>query len=194
ELRSPADALELYNSSTIYEPDRRATDGSRYSLAELEELVPSELVPVNLRPVYHDLGVVDMDAGAHVVVLDKLDENPMLVEGVLLLPEAEHRTLSVPDEVVVVDDIRELDCSDVVEVRGGLGDGVASVANDAHADLTQDELLELMGVDDLVTPNPSGIGGRELHLVATALIVLACAGVIRRHATREPAEDVEESM
>ncbi len=194
ELRSPAEALKLYNSSTIYEPDRRATDGSRYSVAELEDLIPSELVPVNFRPVYHDLGVVDMNAGTHVVVLDKLDENPMLVEGVLLLPETEHRTLSVPDEVVVVDDIGELDCSDVVEVRSGLGDGVASVANDAHADLTQDELLELMGVDDLVTPNPSGIGGRELHLIATALIVLACVGVIRRHATREPAEDAEETI
>jgi hypothetical protein len=193
ELRSPDDALRLYESSIIYEPDRVATDGSQYSAAELEDLIPNELVPVNLRPVYHDLGVVEAKAGAHVLVLDKLDDNPMLIEGILLIPENDYRQLSIPNEVNVVENLQELGCSELVAVRSGLADGVESVANDVNPDLTQDELLELMGVDDLITPNPSGDRRRAVHLIAAVLIVLVCSAVIRWRATVELPEDVDRS-
>ncbi len=164
-----------------------------YTAAELEDLIPNELVPVNLRPVYHDLGVVEAKAGAHVLVLDKLDDNPMLVEGVLLIPENEYRHLSIPNEVAIIEDLQELGCSELVAVRSGLADGVDSVANDVNPDLTQDELLELIGVDDLITPNPSGDGRSALHLIATVLIVLVCGAVIRWRATVELPEDVDRS-
>lgn len=193
ELRSPGDALQLFDSSIIYQPDRVATDGTRFSVERLEELIPADLVPVNLRPVYHDLGVVDAEAGPQVVTVDKLDDNPLLVEGILVIPEDDYTDLTIPDDVRLVERFDDLGCSDPVPVRSGLSDSVDSVANDAHADLTEQELLELIGVDGLTTADPRGLGGRWIHLLASALILLVCTGVIRWRATAELDEDADPS-
>ena len=66
------------------------------------------------------------------------------------------------------------------------------VGNGPHADLTTDELLELIGVD-LETPDPDGLGGRWQHVIVTLLILAGCLALIRWRATRawdeEPGDD-----
>jgi hypothetical protein len=191
ELRSPGDALQFFHVDEIYEPDRVATDTAAMSVEELEQTVPSELVPINLRYVYHDLGTVDAAAGAHTFVVDKQDDNPMLVEGVLLVPEDTYATISVPDDVTIADGPSDLRCSEQSEVRAGVLDGTLDgVGNGPHADLTAEELIDLIGVD-LETPDPDGLGGRWQHVIVTILILVACLGVIRWRATRVWDDDPE---
>ena len=183
ELRSPDDALQFFDVDEIYEPDRVATDTSAMSVEQLEETVPSELVPINLRYVYHDLGTVDAAAGAHSFVVDKNDDNPMLVEGVLLIPEDTYASVSVPEEITIADGPSELRCSEQSPVRAGVLDGTLDgVGNGPHADLTAEELLDLIGVD-LETPDPDGLGGRWQHIIVTLLILATCLGLIRWRAT-----------
>jgi hypothetical protein len=184
ELRSPDDALQFFDVDEIYEPGRVATDTSAMSVEQLEETVPSELVPINLRYVYHDLGTVEATAGAHSFVIDKNDDNPMLVEGVLLIPEETYSTISVPEEITIADGPSDLRCSEQSAVRAGVLDGTLDgVGNDPNADLTAEELLELIGVD-LETPDPDGLGGRWQHIIVTLLIIATCLGLIRWRATR----------
>jgi hypothetical protein len=192
ELRSPGDALQLVASDAIYETDRRVIDGLAYSVEELEQLVPEELVPVNLQPIYHDMGTVDAAAGLYPFIIDKADENPMLLEGLLLIPEHDHATLAIPPDVRLVTDVTDLDCSELVPARRGLADGVEAVANDPNADLDHDELLELLGVDELAPPQAGGLGGRALHLIGTALIVVACWTVVRWRARVDPGRFTDE--
>jgi hypothetical protein len=167
------------------------------SVEQLEETVPSELVPINLRYVYHDLGTVEATAGAHSFVIDKHDDNPMLVEGVLLIPEETYSTISVPDGITIADDPSDLRCSEQSPVRAGVLDGTLDgVGNGPNADLTAEELLELIGVD-LETPDPDGLGGRWQHIIVTLLILATCLGLIRWRATRawdeEPGDTATDS-
>lgn len=196
ELRSPDDALQFFHVDEIYEPDREATDTAAMSVEQLEETVPSELVPINLRYVYHDLGTVDATAGAHSFVIDKHDDNPMLVEGVLLIPEDTYSTISVPEEITIAEGPSDLRCSEQTAVRAGVLDGTLDgVGNGPHADLTAEELLDLIGVD-LETPDPDGLGGRWQHIIVTLLILATCLGLIRWRATRawdeEPGDTPDE--
>lgn len=192
EVRSPADALQLFAIDEIYEADRVATDGSTMSVEELEGRIPSELVPVNLRFTYHDLGVVDAEAGLHSVVFDKLDANPMLVEGLVMVPEDEYRTMTLPADVALVDSIDDLDCSDLHPVSYVSRNAYLDpAANGPHADLTNEELYELLGLEELAPPSPDGLGGRFGHLAASFAVIVACAGVIRwrSRADVDPAEN-----
>ena len=194
EVRSPADALEFFHVDEIYEPGRRPTDTSVLSVEDMEELVPSELVPVNHRYVYHDLGTVDAQAaGMLPFVVHKHDDNPMLVEGMLLVPEDEYQSMTLPADIPTVDDPSELRCSELSPVRAGVADGtMAGVENGPNADLEFDEMLDLIGVD-LETADPDGLGGRWQHVIATLLIVMACLAVVRWRSTLELADDADES-
>jgi hypothetical protein len=192
ELRSPDDALRYFHVDEIYEPDRVATDTSAMSVEELEETVPSELVPINLRYVYHDLGTVEGTAGAHTFVVDKLDDNPMLVEGLVLVPEETYADISVPEGITIADHPSDLRCSEETAVRAGVLDGTLDgVGNGPNADLTAEELIELIGVD-LETADPDGLGGRWQHVIVTVLIVMACLGLVRWRATRAWNEELED--
>ena len=187
ELRSPPEALKMFDSDVVYDSDREATDVSTESVEQLEERIPGELVPVNLRYAYQDLGVVDAGAGPHTVVVDKLDDNPMLVEGILLVPEDEYQTMSLPPTVNLVEDPNDLDCSEKSDVRPGIRESNDAVGGEVHDDLTQEQLLDLLGgTEDLKTADPGGLGGRWLHLAATILLVFACLAVVDRHIRRDP--------
>ena len=167
ELRSPPDALQFFHVDEIYEPSRQPRDTSGLTVEDMEELVPSELVPVNLRYVYHDLGTVDAVAGMLPFVIEKHDDNPMLVEGLVLVPEDEYRNIALPAGVHAVDDPGELRCSEISEVRAGVADGtMAGIENGPNADLEFEEMLDLIGVD-LETADPGGLGGRWQHVLAT---------------------------
>ena len=188
ELRSPGDALQVFSTDVLYESDRTPTDITGRSIAELESEIGDGLVPVNQRYTYHDLGTVDATPGPHSFVIDKLDANPMLVEGLLLVPENDADGLTLPAGLSVVEDVDQLDCSEQTAVRAGRSDSVSAIENGPHADLTEEELLELIGVE-LETASPGGIGGRWIHLGATALLVFASLAVLRRHMNRHPTED-----
>ncbi|BBY84828.1 MFS transporter [Mycolicibacterium tokaiense] len=190
ELRSPPGALEFFAKKAVYDANRAPTPVSGLSVQQLERLVPTELVPVNLRFVYQDLGVVDARAGSHTIVIDKRDANPMLMEGVLLIPENEYDRIELPASVHVVRDVDGLGCSERTEVRSGMSEGADAVGGDVNNNLTPQQLLELLGgMDDLRTANPGGTGIPWLQLAATVLLVFACLAVIQRHIRRDPDRD-----
>ena len=142
---------------------------------------------MNLRYAYQDLGVVDAGAGPHTVVVDKLDDNPMLVDGLVLVPEEEFETMSLPPTVNLVEDPDDLECSETSDVRSGISESNDAVGGEVNEDLTQEQLLDLLGgTEDLKTADPGGLGGRWLHLAATILLVFACLAVVDRHIRRDP--------
>lgn len=190
ELRSPDDALQYFGKEVIYNADRTPTPASQLSVGQLERLVPDELVPVNLRYAYQDLGVVSAGAGPHTVVVDKTDQNPMLLEGLLLIPETEYSAAALPPSVTVVDDVDDLNCSEQSPVRSGILESSDAVGGDVHQGPTLEQLLELLGgMDDLKTAEPGGIGGRWLHLAATLVLVCVVIAFVRRHIRRDPDRD-----
>ena len=190
ELRSPEDSLKIFSVDDVYEPDRQPIDVSAFTVEELEGRIPDDLVPVNFRYSYFDLGVVDAEAGAHQMVFDKLDENPMLIEGLALVPEDEYVDMQLPDEVQLVESLDDLDCSDTHPARYvSRNSYLDPVANGPHADLTNDQLLELFGLEELAPPSPDGLGDRFGHLAATGLLVMASFLVVRWRARIEPKEE-----
>ena len=188
ELRPEPGALQAFDVDEVYEEDRVEVDTTGMSVRRLEARYDDDLVPVNQRATYHDLGTVELAAGAHTVTIDKLDHNPMLFEGLLLVPEEEHRTMALPDRLELVEDVDDLPCTERSEVRAGRPDNVGAVENGPHADLTEEELLALIGVD-LETAAPGGIGGAWLHLLFTLALVAASLAVVRWHVTHDPDRD-----
>ncbi|MBX7455857.1 hypothetical protein GR927_48430 [Mycolicibacterium sp. 3033] len=187
ELRSPNDALQMFTKETVYNPARKPTPTSDLSVAQLEKLVPNELIPVNLRYAYQDLGVVTADAGTHTVSIDKADDNPLLLEGLLLMPEEDYTTIALPPSVSVVKSADDLNCSERSPVRSGILESSDAVGGKVNEGPTFEQLLELLGgMDDLKTAEPGGTGGRWLHLSATALLLLAGAAIVFRHIRRDP--------
>lgn len=190
ELRSPPDALQFFGKAAVYDANRMPTPVPDLTVQQLEKLIPEELVPVNLRFVYHDLGVVDAEAGSHTIAVDKRDTNPMLLEGVLLIPEGYYQDLELAPSVDVVQDVNDLGCSEKSEVRSGISEGADAVGGEVNESLTQQQLLALLGgMDDLKTAEPGGMGQRWLHLAATVLLVFAGISVVRWRIRRDPDAD-----
>lgn len=190
EVRSPPDALQFFGKSVVYDPRRTPTSVSELSVEQLQKLTPDQLIPVNLRYTYQDLGVVTAEPGAHSVTVDKLDTNPMLLEGLLLIPEDDYENVGLPPSVRVVDNANQLNCSEKSAVRAGIIESADPVGGAVHEGPTLDQLLELLGgMDDLKTAEPGGIGGRWLHLAATLLLICASLAFIRRHIRRDPDAD-----
>lgn len=187
EVRSPKDALQMFTKETVYDPKRKPTPTSELSVSQLEKLVPNELIPVNLRYAYQDLGVVTAEAGPHSVSIVKSDDNPMLLEGLLLIPEADYTTVALPPTVSVVERADDLNCSQRSPVRSGILESSDAVGGKVNQGPTFEQLLELLGgMDDLKTAEPGGTGGRWLHLGATVLLLLAGASIVMRHIRRDP--------
>jgi hypothetical protein len=181
----------LFNTAEVYNSDRKPVDTSAMSVAQLEEAIPDTLVPVNFGYSYQDLGVIDAPAGAHAFSVDKTDGNPMLVEGMMLIPEETYETLALPTNVTPITDPNMLECSERTETTGTTDGYVDPAANPEHADLTQDELLNLAAADvqDL-TPGPGGgVGQTWLGLAATGLLLMLSALLIRWRSHRRPEDD-----
>jgi hypothetical protein len=201
ELHPTAGAVDFYTEDTVYTSDRVPEPVADLSVAELEDRLDSGLVAVNSRNEYHDLGVIDITAGAHSLRFDKLDGNPLLVEGVVLVPEAEYGALTEAGSSRIITDVAQLECGTVYDVFGPDAEGyVDPAANEVHADLTQEELLTLAaaGVDQLEPDETGGLGADWLVLVLGALLVLAATLTVRSRTrvrvddtlpTSEPASD-----
>ncbi|MCA0295034.1 MAG: hypothetical protein LCH96_06910 [Actinobacteria bacterium] len=192
ELRSSADHLQYFTKDTVYTPDRTAVDTSQLSVADLEARISSgDLVPVNLSNEYQDLGVVQADRkGGQNVVVTKTDGNPMLVEGIVLVPEEEYQQAVTQTAVEVVDPSAKLSCDQTYPVFGPESEGYVDPAeNDAHKDLSNEELLTLAAaaVTSLEPDDSGGLGADGLILVlAGALLLSAVLTVVSRTRTRRP--------
>lgn len=186
ELRPSPGALDFYPEETVYTPDRVPVDMANASVTDLEARMDDGLVAVNSRNEYHDLGTVDATAGRHALRLEKLDGNPLLVEGILMVPEDEYQRMVNGDPPAVITSPSELDCGTTYEVFGPDAEGyVDPAANEVNADLTQEELLSLAaaGVDQLEPDATSGLGADWLVLVIGAMLLLS-AGLTARARTR----------
>jgi hypothetical protein len=181
ELRSPAANLKMFPTDDVYTTDRVAVDTEGMTVEEIQQAIPDELVPVNFGYLYQDLGVVDAQAGSHTVSFEKFDSNPMLFEGVMLVPEAEYQSLSLPQGVSPITNPGELGCSERTESAGETDGFIDPAANPEHANLTADELLALAAADvrDLAPPEGGGVGSSWVGVAITFLILAASVLLVR---------------
>ncbi len=110
-LTAPEGALSFYDQETVFAPGRQPIDISQYSLDELGQLIPTDIVAVNYRYQYYDLGVVDATRGNHTFYFEKHDENPLLIEGILVVPEGTYTSLSLPGNTKLLESQSELCCT-----------------------------------------------------------------------------------
>ncbi|OLF07062.1 hypothetical protein [Actinophytocola xanthii] len=170
ELRSPG--VTMFPAADAYDNDRVAVDTSGMSVEQLESAIPDELLPVNSAYGFQDLGVVDAPTGTHTFVIDKTDTNPMLFEGMMLIPEESYQSLRLPANVTPIADPNTLECSERVVESG-------------QANLTEDELLSLAAADvqDLAPPEGRATGSRWVG-IGLSLLLLALGGLFARWRAR----------
>ena len=193
EVRSPASDLQLFTTDSVYQSNRVPIDTSQISVAELELMIGDEIVPVNRSFSYHDLGVVNATTGVSNFAIEKADENPMLFEGLMLVPVEEFDQLALPDDVSLVVDPNELQCSERTPAPSNPDAYVDPVENEVHPDLTNEELLTLAaaGVEDLV-PKPDGTLGSNWYSLGTTMLLLALSGLVIRWRSQPRDEDDDE--
>jgi hypothetical protein len=190
ELRSPEQSVQYFTLDEVYTADREPFDTTDMSAADLEAAIPDQLVPVNIGFGYQDLGTVEASAGVHKFRVEKTDTNPMLVEGIVLVPEDEYATLRLDPGMTVITDPNELDCAKKYPVASPEDLYVDPAANEAHPDLTNEELMDLAaaGVEDLVPDSSGGVGPTWVALATTSLLVLL-SGLVIRWRARRPDDD-----
>ena len=101
-LKSDPTNMLYYDQTQVFATQRQSFDISAYSQSELDQLIPSQIVPINSQYQYFDLGTVTGKKGKHTLYFDKTDSTPLLVEGVVLLPEVDYQSLSLPANVEVI--------------------------------------------------------------------------------------------
>lgn len=69
---------------TVYARVPQVLDVSFLSIDELSKNIPSRIIPVNNAYSYTKIGTFDLSKGKHVVSVDKQDDNPFVMEGILL--------------------------------------------------------------------------------------------------------------
>lgn len=193
ELRSPPAALKLFRTSEVYNSDRQPVDTSAMSVSDLETAIPDELVPINSSFVYQDLGVVDAKVGTATFSIDKTDTNPMLFEGMMLVPEDEYQSMTLPANVNRITDPSKLQCSEKTGKTSTSDGYIDPAANPANADLTEEQLLALAAADvqDLEPP-AGGVVGSSWLGVALTIGLLVVSGLLVRWRSRLRPEDFED--
>ena len=192
EVRSGPESVRFFTADTVYTPDRTPVDTAAFSVAQLEERLGDDLVPVNVRYGYHDLGSVEAVPGLHTFTIDKGDDNPMLLEGLVLIPEHDYAALDLGRAITVVDDPADLSCGDRYQVFDSRDlDYVDPAANPEHRNLSNEELLSLAaaGVPGLEPDQDGGLRSDWLILALTGILLGAATMAVRSH-TR-PRDDEE---
>jgi hypothetical protein len=113
DLTSDPSNLAFYDKRLVFSSSRVALDVSSYSLDELGRLIPTDIVVINSQYQYFDLGVVTAKAGKYAIYFEKQNDAPMLVEGILVIPEEEYQTLGLPSNVTLTP-ASELCCGSVI--------------------------------------------------------------------------------
>ncbi len=105
--------LAFYDKKLVFSSARIPMDMSSYSLDEIGKLIPSDVVVVNNEYQYFDLGTVTANKEKYPIYFKKLNDAPILVEGILIIPENEYKTLTLPTNVNVIPQ-NELCCGSVI--------------------------------------------------------------------------------
>jgi len=105
--------LAFFDKRLVFSSSRTPLDVSQYTLKELGALIPADVVVVNYQYQFFDLGVVTAAKGKYPIYFNKLNDAPMLVEGILVIPEEVYQTLSLPENVTVLQP-NELCCGSVI--------------------------------------------------------------------------------
>ncbi|MEI6291779.1 MAG: hypothetical protein WCP19_15265 [Chloroflexota bacterium] len=113
ELQSDSINLGFYDKRMVFTSSRKPLDISTYSAAELGKLIPSDIVVINSKYQYFDLGTINGVKGQYALYFDKQDDAPLIVEGLLLMPENEYETLALPPNVQAVQE-KDLCCGPVI--------------------------------------------------------------------------------
>ena len=113
ELRATPDALTFFDQRKVFTAGRSTLDIDQYTASELEKLIPTDVVAINNRYKYFDLGTVKAKKGKHTFYFDKTDNNPLLVEGIIVMPEEEYQRLTLPENVHLLDPANGLCCGSV---------------------------------------------------------------------------------
>jgi hypothetical protein len=194
ELRSPSANVKMFPTADVYKTDRVATDTSSMSVSQLEKAIPDQLVPVNFGYSYQDLGVVDAKAGSHTFSFDKKDTNPMLFEGVMMVPEAEYQALTLPAGVTPITDPSTLSCSEHTASANANDGYVDPAANPVHTNLTTDELLNLAAADvqDLAPPEGGVVGSSWAGVALTVVLLIVSALLVRWRARLHPDDPLDD--
>jgi hypothetical protein len=115
ELQAKPGTLDFFDKQEVFTAARKPLDVSVYTNDELERLIPSDIVAVNNQFQYFDLGTVAAKPGKHTFYIAKEDNNPLLVEGILLIPEETYQNLDLPPNVRLLDAKTDLCCAAVGE-------------------------------------------------------------------------------
>lgn len=112
-LQSDPANLGFYDKNLVFSSARKPLDVSKYSVAELGKLIPANVVVINSKFQYFDLGTVSGNKGKYTLFFDKTDTSPLVVEGMLVIPEDEYQNLSLPANVQAVEE-KDLCCGPIV--------------------------------------------------------------------------------
>ncbi len=98
-LNSKPANLGFFDKRLVFSAQRSPLDISKYTISDLGKLIPNSVVVINSKYQYFDLGTVSGLKGNYTLYFDKLDSNPLLIEGILVIPEEEYQSLSLPSNV-----------------------------------------------------------------------------------------------
>jgi hypothetical protein len=110
ELRAPERAVSFYDQREVFTPGRKPLNLDGYTVEEVSRLIPAEIVAINNQFTYFDLGTVTAPAGRVSISFEKLDNSPLIVEGVLAIPEADYQGITLPPSVQLLDSPADLCC------------------------------------------------------------------------------------
>ena len=113
-LASDTTNLAFFDKRSVFSSSRKPLDVSEYTYEELGQLIPSDVVVVNYQYQFFDLGSVTANKGKYPIYFNKLNDAPMLVEGILVVPEDIYQSLSLPENVFVTA-ANELCCGAVIK-------------------------------------------------------------------------------
>ncbi|MFN8382307.1 MAG: hypothetical protein U0V02_10225 [Anaerolineales bacterium] len=94
--------LAFFDKSQVFATKRQPMDVSTYSQAELDLLIPNDVVVVNYQYQFFELATVTAAKGKYTLYFDKTDGSPLLVEGVVVIPEDTYLNLTLPEGVQVI--------------------------------------------------------------------------------------------
>jgi hypothetical protein len=112
-LASEPANLTFYDKRMVFTSARTPMDISNYTPKELGMLIPSDVVVINNKYQYFDLGTVMADKGTYPIYFKKFNDAPMLVEGILAIPEEQYQSLTLPSNVTVLQ-ASQLCCGSVI--------------------------------------------------------------------------------
>jgi hypothetical protein len=112
-LASSPQNLAFFDKRLVFSSGRTPMDLSGFTLEEIGKLIPTDVVVVNYEYQYFDLGTVSANKGKYPIYFKKLNDGPLLVEGLLIVPENEYKSLALPSNVTVVPG-NELCCGSVI--------------------------------------------------------------------------------